>query len=226
MAENQMTAGKPAKKGSSLIKDAFALFLITLVAAVALGFVYELTKDIIKERERQEKEAAYRAVYPLAAMIDENDEVKAAVEQADAILSDGGFENVSVNEAMVAKDADGVTEGYVLNVSSGNGYGGEIALSMGYTKEGTLLGIEFTTLNETAGLGMRASEEGEGSFKSQFENKNVDGFTLVKGGAAADGEINAISAATITSTAVTEAVNAGIYFANQMLSEGIGGIGQ
>lgn len=63
MAEN-VAAGR---KESSLFKDAFALFIITLVAAAALGFVYELTKDVIAERERQEKEAAYLAVYPEAA---------------------------------------------------------------------------------------------------------------------------------------------------------------
>lgn len=225
MAGNQAAA----KKGSSLIKDALALFIITLVAALALGFIYELTKDIIKERERQEKEAAYRSVYPQAASIDENADIQAMVEQADEILGTGGFHNITIREAMAAEDASGAVEGYVLSVSTSEGYGGEIAFSMGITSDGTLLGIEFTTLNETAGLGMRAAEEStdhEVSFKDQFKNKIVDQFTLKKGDASADDEVNAISAATVTSTAVTDAVNAGIYFAKQMLSEGTGGIGQ
>lgn len=222
MAEN-VAAGR---KESSLFKDAFALFIITLVAAAALGFVYELTKDVIAERERQEKEAAYLAVYPEAARIEEDAGVNAMVERAEEILTEGGFTGAVINEAMLVYNASGEADGYAINVSSMNGYGGEIALSMGYTADGTLLGIRFTTLNETVGLGARAAEEGEGSFKEQFANKQADSFTVVKGGTSAGDEISAISGATVTSEAVVEAVNAGIYFAKQMLENNTGGIGQ
>ena len=194
MAEN-VAAGR---KESSLFKDAFALFIITLVAAAALGFVYELTKDVIAERERQEKEAAYLAVYPEAARIEEDAGVNAMVERAEEILTEGGFTGAVINEAMLVYNASGEADGYAINVSSMNGYGGEIALSMGYTADGTLLGIQFTTLNETVGLGARAAEEGEGSFKEQFANKQADSFTVLKGGTSAGDEISAISGATVT----------------------------
>ena len=218
MAENtvEMSQGSGPKKGS-LIKDAFALFVITLIAAIALGFVYEITKDIIAEREREEKEAAYRSVFPQAARLEEDEALTTAIAEADALLAEAGFSGCAVNEGMAAKDESGNTIGYVVNVSSMNGYGGEIALSMGYTNDGILLGIQFTTLDETAGLGARAAEEGEGSFKEQFREKQVDSFTVKKGDASSENEINAISAATVTSTAVTEAVNAGIYFVKQIM---------
>ena len=58
-------------KKSSLMKDAFALFAITLVAALSLGFVYEITKDIIAKREAEAKAQAYAAVYAEAALVDD-----------------------------------------------------------------------------------------------------------------------------------------------------------
>ena len=72
-----------------------------------------------------------------------------------------------------------------------------------------MVGITFLTLEETPGLGMRAAEE---SFYGQYANKNTKEFKLVKGAAGADDEISAISGSTITSTAVTNAVNAALYF--------------
>ena len=71
------------------------------------------------------------------------------------------------------------------------------------------MGITFLTLAETPGLGMRA---GEKDFYSQYANKNTKEFKLVKGSASGDNEIAAISGSTITSSAVTNAVNAALYF--------------
>ena len=56
-------------------------------------------------------------------------------------------------------------------------------------------------------------------WKNQYAGKNVDAFAVTKGSAAADNEINAISGATITSNAVTGAVNAAVYFAKNCLAQ-------
>ena len=82
--------------------------------------------------------------------------------------------------------------------------------------EGTVTGVEILSISETAGLGMRAAEE---EFKGQFRNKAVDQFAVTKAGASAENEIDAISGATFTSSAVTNGVNAGICF-YQSLAEG------
>ena len=82
---------------------------------------------------------------------------------------------------------------------------------MGIDNEGTVKGIEMLKISETAGLGMKAKED---RFKDQFKNKNVAQFSYTKTGAASDFEIDAISGATITTKAVTNAVNTGLeYFA-------------
>ena len=62
---------------------------------------------------------------------------------------------------------------------------------------------------------------GDPEFMSQFENKAVKEFKLLKGGgASADDEIDAISGATVTSSAVVNAVNAGLDFIHSVMMEG------
>ena len=80
---------------------------------------------------------------------------------------------------------------------------------MGIDSEGTVKGIEMLKISETAGLGMKAKES---AFKDQFANKAVKQFSYTKSGAKSDFEIDAISGATITTKAVTNAVNAGIVY--------------
>ena len=81
---------------------------------------------------------------------------------------------------------------------------------MGIDDDGTLNGISFTELNETAGLGMRVDED---EFKGQFAGKAVEKFTLNKaGGSTADDEIDSVSGASTTSGAVVNAVNAALDF--------------
>lgn len=209
-------------KKSSILKDAFALFMITLVAAFALGFVYEITKEPIANQKAKAKSEAYQAVYTEAAMVDvTNEDLLAKVETADEYLSQNGFSGMRIDEAGIAKDASGNAIGYVMTVTSKEGYGGEITFTMGYDATGTLTAIEIITISETVGLGMKATED---DFKGQFTNKQVEQFNLTKSGAVADNDINAISGATITSNAVTGAVNGALSFANELLTNGIGGV--
>ena len=72
------------------------------------------------------------------------------------------------------------------------------------------------SISETAGLGMKADES---EFKDQFKDKNVEKFTYTKNGEKGDDKIDAISGATITSKAVTNATDAAIYFVANCLAQ-------
>lgn len=198
------------KQKSTILKDALALFAMTLVCGLALGFVYEITKPVIEANELAAKTEAYATVYADADNFQENDELTAAVADGANILANSGTEGITIDEAYQAVDASGNVIGYVMSTTSSKGFGGSITISIGVTNEGEVTGIEFLTLTETAGLGMKASEP---DFKDQYVGKLVDSYTVVKTGSTSDSEINAISGATITSNAVTNAVNASIYFA-------------
>ncbi len=192
-------------KKNMILKDALILTVITLIAGGLLGLVYEVTKKPIANQQEKAKQEAYKAVFEDA----DSFEVRVEAEDADLAeaLKEQGFEAQKINEIMEAKDASGETLGYAVNVTTSEGYGGDITFSMGVQLDGTLNGISILSISETAGLGMNATKD---EFKNQFSDKNAEAFEVTKAGASDENEINAISGATITSKAVTGGVNAGI----------------
>lgn len=201
------------KKKQSMIKDAVILCMISLIAALALGFVNELTKDRIAFLEAQAKAEAYKEVYPEAvAIVDaENNEIlKTAIEEAGTILANGGFSNVTMDEVCLVQDAGGNHIGYVASVTL-KAYD-VMTLTFGYTTDGVVTGLAFLSIKETPGIGMKADEP---AFKSQFAGNKADVLVSVKSGAV-DGEINAISGATFTTDGVIKGVNAGICFMKEL----------
>ena len=182
--EEKKTAPVKKESGFKLIAvPALVLLLISGVAALLLGLVNDVTKPVIAEREKEETAAAMRAVMAVAQ--DFSDE-KAA--------DDGTV-------YYEAYASDGSVCGYVFT-TAGSGYGGEITVMTGVGADGTVTGIAFLSIDETPGMGMKAQND---DFKSQYIGRS--GEIGVNKTAATDTEIQAITGATITSKAVTGAVN-------------------
>lgn len=190
---------------SQSIKNTISLMLITLIAGLLLGAVYEITKEPIRKENQRAKEEAYKAVF---ADADAFEDVKIDEDKVAKGLDEKGLD-ATINEAMKVLDKSGQQIGYVLTVTDHEGYGGDIQFAMGVQSDGTLNGISFLSIGETAGLGMKAKED---AFRKQFEGKKTDQIVYTKNGAKADNEIDALSGATITTNAVTNGVNAGLYF--------------
>ncbi len=189
-----------------IVRDTLLLFIITLIAGLALGFVYQITKEPIAKQQEKTKQEAYQAVFTNASSFE-------AVVMGDGagmeVPAENGYTQQEINECMVARDSNGEELGYVMTVTTKEGYGGDIVFSLGIQKDGTVNGIQILSISETAGLGMKAKED---AFKGQFAGKKVEAFAYTKTGAASDNEIDAISGATITTNAMTNGVNAGICF--------------
>lgn len=197
------------KKGG-FMKDAAILFAITLIAGFCLGGVFEITKEPIEQAQQAAKIAAYKEVLPDASdFVEDGMEEKIAASAEDLMAQ--GFGNVYIDTAAQAVDASGNPVGYVVSSTSKDGFGGEVKLSVGINGEGVVTGIAFLSIAETPGLGMNATGDG---FKGQFAGKNAETLSVTETGAPAENEIQAMSGATITSSAVTNAVNAAIYFVN------------
>lgn len=191
-------------------KAAVNLTIITLCAGLALSSVYLLTRDKIDEQKLAANAASYKEVCPDAETFVTDDTVNAKIEALGGNIYDEKFGKTYINSVMVGKDASDATVGYVISVSSGDGYDGTITLSVGLDTEGTVLGISFTELHETAGMGMLC---GEDAFRSQFAGVNTDAFTLNKaGGSTTDNEIDSVSGASTSSGAVVNAVNTALAF--------------
>ena len=203
---------------SKIIKNALALTAITVVIGLLLGIVYEVTNEPIAQQQLKAKQEACVEVFPDADSFEAMD-ITGNTEDFRAALDEAGYTAQTVDEVYEALDASGETAGYVITVTSAEGYGGDIQFSMGVALDGTTLGISFLSISETAGLGMNADTD---SFKDQFKDQNVPEFSYSKTGATQEGEIDALSGATITTNAVTNGVNAGLCVF-QLLSEG--GIG-
>lgn len=192
---------------SKIIRDALALTAITLVSGLALGAVYGITKEPIARQEELAKQEAYQEVFPEAEQFQTvtlDEELSGQIRSG---LDEAGYTQDSIQEVTEALDDEGQRLGYAITVLTTAGYGGEIQFSMGVSLDGTVNGISFLSISETAGLGMKADTE---EFRGQFAQKQVEAFTYTKNGASEEDEIDAISGATITTSAVTDAVNAGL----------------
>lgn len=198
------------KKNNTLVHDTIAIFIITLVAGILLGGVYQMTKDIIKQREADATNEAYAAVYKDASF-EEDTELTKKREAFNEDLSSGKVQsasgyNLSDVEITDIRKAD--KGGYVLT-TSGKGYGGAVKVALGVSDAGEIIGIQITDCtNETPGLGQNSSKEDwNGQYKSAAATKEAVVNKDKEGAKGEVVEINAISGATITSRAVTRAVD-------------------
>ena len=180
------------------------------IADFYLGGGYGITKEPIDKAEVEAKIAAYKEVFPEASDFVEDGMAEKIAASAEDLMGQG-FGNVYIDSAAQAVDASGAAVGYVVSSTSKDGFGGEVKLSVGINGEGKVTGIAFLSLAETPGLGMNATGD---EFKGQFAGKNAEALAVTKTGFPAENEIQAMSGATITSEAVTNAVNVAIYFVN------------
>ena len=199
---------------NALIKDALKLVIITVVAGLVLGAVYGITKGPIADQEAKAQMEAYKTVFPKASDFKEVDGF--SEEAASKIIAANenpieGHDSDVISSAVEAVDASGEALGYIFNITTSKGYGGDIQLTVGIQSDGTVTGVSFLSLSETAGLGMKAKDP---KFYNQYKGKKAEKFVVSKDGG--DGEqIDAISGATITSRAVTGAVNVALaYYQN------------
>lgn len=208
---------KPLPLLQRIPKPVVALTLIALIAGVALSGVYSMTKDTIEEQKAAAAAASYRSVLPEALSFEKSEKADTAIEALGGAVYGQGFGKVYINEAYAGYDEAGHLVGYAISVTTAEGYDGNITLSMGIDGEGTLLGILFTELNETPGMGMRAGEE---AFLRQFKNRTSAALIHNKGGQSGPDTVDAISGASTTTGAVVNAVNAGLDFYRSVLQGG------
>lgn len=171
-------------KAKDILVPAVALFVICLVASVLLAITNNVTADKIAQNLVETEKQSRMVVMPEAVSFSE---------------VQGKENGLTVCEAYDDKQE---TVGYVYTTSA-KGYGGSVNVMVGIDKDGVVTGIEILSHAETPGLGANATGD---SFKSRFVGKQGE-LTVDKN--SNDGQnIQAITAATITSKAVVSAVNA------------------
>ena len=197
---------------NNIVKNTLILTSITVVSGLLLGIVYDITKEPIAEAQENTKQEAFRAVLADASSFETMEDFDAS--EAMSILEENGYTSDEITEIAEGVDDSGETVGYVINVTSHEAYDGDLEVSVGIATDGTVKGIEMLSISETAGLGMKADEA---DFKDQFKDKKVEKFSYTKSGESGEDKIDAISGATITTNAVTNAVDSAlVYFQNEL----------
>ncbi len=209
----------------TMLREAGILFVITLAAGLLLGVVYELTREPIRIQQEKAVQEACAAAFPASGESGGPAYVFQPVDyelDADflARLAQNGVEIGSVYLAVSDGGQDGGglladCEGYVVEAVSSEGYGGDIVLYVGVDLDGTVKGVSILELSETAGLGMEAPK----TLVPQFAGKQVESFVYTKSGASADNEVDAITSATVTTSAVVNAVNGGLETARYLTED-------
>ena len=173
-----------AKKESTLTNMLIALMVITIVSGGVLGFIYGLTKPAIDKVEENKNIQAINEVLKT--------DVAIATTEAKVI------EDLTYN---LAYDANGNFIGAAVKTYSMNGFGGKIELMVGMLADGVINKVSVLSQAETPGLGANMVND---KFKGQFDGKDPKNFVLKvkKDG----GDVDAITAATISSRAVSEAI--------------------
>ena len=187
---------KMSKKESTFTSMVFTLFLVTFIASTALALVYEATKGPIGEAKRLRKMHAIGEVVPDF----DNDP------GAEVTTLGFGKDTLYFYHARLGDDLTGIAvESYTYI-----GFSGLIRIMVGFLPDGSIHDISVLEHAETPGLGdkmvkSKSYDKASGlSWSSQFQNKNPQSFILkVKQD---DGNIDAITAATITSRAFCDAV--------------------
>ena len=171
---------------SSLKNMVLVLFTITLLSSAAVGGVYTITKEPIAQAKVAAVNNALQQVLP----------------QYEATTS----QTIEVNDMAVEAYTATVAEkavGYAIKSSSKNGFGGAISLMVGFDTDGNIININVLEQKETPGLGTKMADEGN-ALQASLVGKNAGkvNLTVKKDG----GDIDALTAATISSRAYAEAV--------------------
>ncbi|HBU12944.1 MAG TPA: electron transporter RnfG [Clostridiales bacterium] len=192
------------KNKSSILNLALRLAVITVCAGLALGLVYGVTKEPIEYQAELKATQARQTVLPSAQEFEEMD---LAAFSADAA-------QYGEIQQLYKGTAGGELAGYTISIVT-RGYSPNLSLTVGLDVGGVVTGVAIGSHEETPGLGANAAKP---EFVGQYVG--ADGpLTLVKTPTGADGEITAITGATITSTAVTNAVTAAKSFFDEHLAK-------
>ena len=183
----------------TIIVPTVTLFLICLVMTALMALTDSVTAPRIADLAASSEDAMKQQVLSEALSFGE----------AKRIQKDGV--DYSYYEGL---DGAGKPVGLVF-VTAAKGYGGDIRVVTGIRPDGTVSGVQILSLNETPGLGSKAQDE---SFLSQFLGK-AGSLTVVKSQGSGD-EILAITGATISSRAVTNAVNLALELAREAVEAG------
>lgn len=188
----------------NLISPIIILSLICLITTGLLSLTYSITKEPRRIQADLTANANRQQLFPQGRTF-----------AADTRLAAAAAEYPGLAEAYTVRNTADQTIGYLL-VSSYQGYGGAVPVMLAVNTGGSISGLKILTNDETPGLGKKVEQE---SFYKQFQNQSISRDFSVKAKDSGRTVIDAVSGATISSRAVTEAVNIAVRYCRQNMME-------
>ncbi len=178
----------------AILIPTLSLFLICIVVTAALAVTNNVTADRIAANELNGKNQSMKAVCPEAQ----------------------SFEELIPETLYRGKNEGGEVVGYAISTAT-QGYGGQVKVMTGIM-DGKIVGVDvFYNDDETPGLGKNTSNAG---FRDQFKGLTTDSEIHVSKDSADGQTVDAVTSATISSRAVTKAVNEAVAIYNENVKEG------
>lgn len=179
-----------AKKESTFLNMVLTMLIVTAVASIALAYVYKLTKEPIEEARKKKLQESINIVVPGA------DKAEITETVVDAFDNSGQLNIYTVT-------SEGKVIGTAIRTFSSNAFGGEMIVMVGFDEDGNIIDSNVLQHKETPGLGDK-TDKNVSNWNSQFIGKNpsTNNISVKKDG----GEIDAITAATISSRAYIDAI--------------------
>lgn len=203
----------------NLLKDILVFVVITVAASLSLAMVNSITKDPIARQNEKIIQDSYRSVFKEGQNFDNNKQINQLVKNFPNVIKDKkynfGENGIVIDDVLVVTNDKKELIGHVVKVTTEDGYGGDITLVVGIDTNDEITGIEVLSIDETVGLGMNAKND---NFKNQYYHKSVTDFKITKTSKQNEDEIDALSGATITSSAFNNAIN-GALAINQEIKE-------
>lgn len=204
------------KKKSTLVRDAIALFLITLISGLALSFVNEVTRAPIEQQKTDKANKAY-SIFFADAEFPRDEELTATAIAMDLGTLDPAFKKATINSVNQAVDKTGNLLGYIVVITTKEGYKPPMTLAIGYTTDHKISGIEYIKFSENKNV-----ETVKGKYTKQYIGVAADKFAFEESADAV--KVDAVSKSTVSSKAILNAVNAGIGFLNKYADLGGGAV--
>ncbi len=177
----------------STVRLVLTLFLITAISALILSLSNKVTAPVIAEADKLKEDKARMELLPEGETFEILEEdIISKLKESDSNIVDcfKGLKN-------------GETIGYIIK-STTNGYGGSIEFLIGIKEDGKLGGIKVLSHEETAGLGENITKP---FFADSFKDKSIDGELVATKQPSQDNEVQAITSATVTTTAMVGEIN-------------------
>lgn len=197
----EIKAWREKSKKAPLYIKRWIWILAPVLSLVALTLTFLLTKTPIEKNEKKLQTEAYQAIFSEGVIFEE---AKEDLKAADAKLSEAGYRHLKTEAVMVVKDQNQNPIGRIYQLSSQDGYGGYLSMTLGINGTGGLCGIEFNQIAKMVELTIEDEQE---AFLDQFLYQTHGKKFWIQSEEFGGFQVQPMESAPVTSQAVVDIVN-------------------